>query len=166
MALQKKKNENMSLTMSNFTPVILTNKFHTSLGCWAFSYWALAPFLKGSFLLHPYIFLPASPQFFKFRNWPSPVIWIRDLRVCYGFNNPKVNHVAFWIRGCSRSKVCINCWFPDCWIHKSNFYYGLVDMEWFFSIMNFWIRTYFKLRIGGSIMVFSIMDVLHFFILD
>ena len=118
----------------------------------------------GSFFLHSYIFLPAPPQFCKFRNW-LPQFW--DMGVCYGFINPEVNHVAFWMRGCSGSKVCINYWFSNCWIQKPNFYYGLMDPQWFFSIMNFWIRnTYFELRIGWSGMVFSIMDVLHFFILD
>ena len=37
------------------------------------------------------------------------------------------------MRGCSRSKICINYWFIDCWIWKPNFYYGLVDPEWFFN---------------------------------
>jgi len=100
----------------------------------------------GSFFLQPYIFLPAPPQFNKSQ-----------------FINLEVNHVSSWMRGCSRSKVCINCWFSDWWIWKSNFYYGLVDPEWFFSIMDFWIRNaYFELWIGG--MVFPIMDVLHFFL--
>ena len=65
--------------------------------------------------------------------------------------------------GCSGSKVCINCWFLDCWIRKPNFYYELLDPEWIFSILDFWIQNaYFELRISRSIMVFS-MDVLHFF---
>jgi len=100
--------------------------------------------VMGNFFLHYYIFLPAPPQFCKFWNWPSPVIWIRDLGVCYGFINPEANHVAFWMRGCSGSKVCINCWFLDSWIWKPNFYYGLVDPEWFFSITEciFWIMDW------------------------
>ena len=119
------------------------------------------------FLPAPLHFSSCTPQFCKFQNWPSPVIWIRDLGVCYGFINPEVNHVVFRMREYSGSKICKNCWFSDCWIRKPNFYYRLVDPEWFFSIMDFWIyNAYFELWIGGSRMVFSIMDVLHFFILD
>jgi len=67
------------------------------------------------------------------------------------------------MKECSGNKICINYWFPDCWIRKPDLYYGLVDPEWFFTIMDFWIRNaYFELRIGGSRRDFSIMDVLHF----
>jgi len=113
-------------------------------------------------------FLPVSPQFFKSRNWPSFFIWNQDLGVCYRFIIPKVNHVAFRMRECFRNKVCINCWFLDYWIQKPNFYYGLVDLEWFFSIMDFWIwNAYFELRIDKFRMFFLIMNVLYFFfILD
>ena len=63
--------------------------------------------------------------------------------------------------GVFQKQSCINYWFPDCWIRKPNFYYGLVDLEWFFLIMDFWIQNaYFELRIGESRMVFS--NVLHF----
>jgi len=102
-------------------------------------------------------FLPAPPQFCKFRNWPSQ---FRNLGVCYGFINPEVNHVAFWMRGCSRSKVCINYWFSDCWIQKPNFYYGLMDPEWFFSIMDFWIHNaYFELRWFFQLWMFCILFI-------
>jgi len=97
--------------------------------------------IKRQFLPAPLHFSSYTPHFCKFRNWPSPVIWIRDLGVYYGFINLEVNHVAFRKRGCSGSKICINCWFSDYWIQKLNFYYGLVDPEWFFSIMNFWIQN-------------------------
>ena len=119
------------------------------------------PLLFGSFFLHPLHFSSCTPQCCKFWNWPSSVIWNRNLGVCYGFI---VNHVSFWMRRCSESKICINCWFLNCWIWKSNFYYGLEDAEWFFSIMNLWIqKVYFELRIGR--MIFSIMDVLHHFLI-
>jgi len=96
-------------------------------------------------------------EFYKSQNWHSPVIWIRDLGVCYGFINPEVNHVAFQMTGCSESKVCINCWFMDCWIQKPNFYYELVDPQWFFSIMDLWIQNaYFELRIDECRMVFQL----------
>jgi len=82
--------------------------------------------------------------------------------VCYGFINPEVNHVAFWMRGCSGSKVCINIdfriaesgspisitdWcirndFFQLWISESRMHilnYGLVDSEWFFQLWMFCI---------------------------
>jgi len=78
-----------------------------------------------------------------------------------------MNHGSFRMRGYSGSKVYINYWFLDCWIWKPNFYYRLVDLEWFLLILDFWIRNaYFELRIDGSRMIFSIMDVLHLFILN
>ena len=120
---------------------------------------------KGSFFLHHHIFLPAPPQVCKFRNWP-PQFW--DLVLCYGFINPEVNHVAFWMRGCSKNKVCINYWFSDCWIWKPNFYYGLVDPEWFFfnyGFLNpeciFWITDW---RIRNGFFIFGCFAFFLFWI--
>jgi len=58
---------------------------------------------------------------------------------------------VFRMRGCSRSKFCINCWFLECWIWKSN-----SDTDWW--IWNAFFFNYgflnpeciFLLRIGKS----------------
>jgi len=37
------------------------------------------------------------------------------------------------------------------WIRNAYFCYGLVDLEWFFWMMDFWMwNAYFELQIGGS----------------
>jgi len=54
--------------------------------------------VKGFFFLHPYVFLPASPQFlnpetdldFLFEKG-TVVTGNRNLGVCYRFNNPEAN---------------------------------------------------------------------------
>ena len=94
--------------------IVLNNyKIINKIISFSFTFGSIESNELGSFLLHPYIFLPVPPQFCKFRNWP-PQFW--DLGVCYGFINPEVNHVAFQMRGCSGSKVCINI---DFWIAES-----------------------------------------------
>jgi len=71
------------------------------------------------------------------------------------FINLEVNHVAFQMKGCFGSKVCINCWFSDCWIRKPNFYYGLVDLKWFFQLWISESRIFiFELWIGSFRMIF------------
>ena len=76
-----------------------------------FRSWKVNLLVARQFLPPPLHFSSCTPQFCKFWNWPPQ---FRDLRVCYGFINPKVNHVAFWMRECFGSKICINYWFPDC----------------------------------------------------
>ena len=118
-------------------------------------------FILRSFLLYPYIFLPAP------HNFVNSEINLHNFEIWECVMDSSIRKWIMSHLGCSGSKVCINYWFLDCWILKPNFYYGLVDLWWFFSITDFWIRNaYFELRIGESGMIFSIMDVLHFFILD
>ena len=83
--------------------------------------------------------------------------------MCYGFFNPEVNYVVFWMTGYSISKVCINC---DFQIAESGSLVSITDCgsRKFVSIKNFLIQNaYFELWIDRSVMNFLIMDVLYFF---
>ena len=97
-----------------------------------YTFWAISSCILTFFFLHPHNFVNSETgihMLFEFRIWECAM----DSSI------REVNHVTFWIRGCSGSKVCINCWFSDCWIRKTNFYCGLVDSEWFFQLWMFCI---------------------------